>query len=314
MENIKDLKIAVVCGGISSEREVSLRSGQAVYEVLTQAGFQNAYLFDWQEGNITRLAEEKPDIVYITLHGIGGEDGRIQGFLESCGIPYTGPGLESSAVCMNKILTKQVLQNRGVPTPSFHIVSKKEFYENKKELLSSLTYPVVVKSPKQGSSIGVIIVSSEEELLEKIDSVYELDDEAMFEEFVEGVELTVPVLGNDELTILPIIEITSENEFYDFESKYTPGMCHHIIPARISEKAEKEIREIAEKSYRVLKCSGLSRIDFMLSKSGKPYVIEVNTSPGMTAMSLFPDSARCAGISFPQLCETVLKLGLEKKR
>lgn len=313
----KDLKIVVVHGGVSTEREVSLRSGAAVYRGLVEYGYENVELFDLQEDNLSELIAKKPDIAYLALHGKGGEDGCIQGALELAGIAYTGPGVESSAVCMNKILTKQILQSYGLPTAKFLVYRKSaqmDFDKISKELISNIGLPMVLKSPCQGSSIGVVLVKREDEIGDAIKEIYSYGELLLAEAFVDGVELTLPIFGNEELTVLPDIEITSENEFYDYQAKYTQGMCHHIIPARISDGLHKQVAEIGKRAYKALNCCGLSRIDFIVDKKAGPMIIEVNTLPGMTEMSLFPDAARAVGISFSELVGTVLELGIQAKR
>lgn len=307
-------KVLVIMGGTSTEREVSLRSGAAVTKALTEAGYE-AIPFDIQPDNVDKIKEINPDVAFLALHGKGGEDGTIQGLLEWMNIPYTGPGVASSAICMDKNLTKKVLCESGVKTPDFMEYEKndgKSLDAVKEEILARLGLPVVVKSPSQGSSIGVVMVNKEDAFIPAVEECLKYGDKVLFEQFIDGVELTVPILGNEELTVLPIIEIESENEFYDFESKYTQGMCRHIIPARIDEKVWNEVEEMAKKAYRAALCKGISRIDFIVDKEGKPNVIEINTLPGMTEMSLFPDSARYTGITFPELTDRIVKLALEK--
>lgn len=307
-------KVLVIMGGTSTEREVSLRSGAAVTKALTEAGYE-AIPFDIQPDNVDKIKEINPDVAFLALHGKGGEDGTIQGLLEWMNIPYTGPGVASSAICMDKNLTKKVLCESGVTTPEFMEYEKidgKSLESVKQDVLARLGLPVVVKSPSQGSSIGVVMVNKEEDFIGAVEECFKYGDKVLFEEFVDGIELTVPILGNDELTVLPVIEIESENEFYDFESKYTQGMCRHIIPARIDEKTKKSVEEMAKKAYRAAMCKGISRVDFIVDKNGNPNVIEINTLPGMTEMSLFPDSARYAGITFPELTDKIVKLALAK--
>ena len=314
---MKNKYIMVVCGGYSSEREVSLRSGNAVYNGLKKAGFQEVELFDLTRDNMGKIVSKHPDVVYLALHGEGGEDGCIQGMLELAQIPYTGPGVEASAVCMNKILTKQVLKAAGLPTAKFAVLHREEcgaLEQVVDMLVEEIGLPMVLKSPCQGSSIGVIIVKDKKEMPEAVREIFTLGDRLLAEQFLRGTEVTLPVLGNEELVVLPDIEITSEREFYDYTAKYTQGLCHHIIPARISEEDRKAVREIGQKAYKVLGCCGLSRIDFIVDEQQGPMVIEVNTLPGMTEMSLFPDSARAAGISFEELVATILKLGLDAKK
>ncbi len=311
---LKQKKVMVICGGVSTERDVSLRSGEAVYGALKDAGFENIMLFDLTQDNMADILKEKPDIAFLALHGEGGEDGCIQGMLELANIPYTGPGVAASAVCMNKTLTKQILQMHGIPTAKFVVKSKAECSDIPvlaEELIDILGLPMVLKSPCQGSSIGVVIVKNREEMPAAVEEVFKYGNQLLAEEFLNGTEITLPILGNEELTILPDIEITSEREFYDYKAKYTSGLCHHILPARISEENRAKVQQIGRKAYKALDCCGTSRIDFIIDEKKGPMVIEVNTLPGMTQMSLFPDAARYAGISFGQLVTRIAELGVE---
>ena len=313
--DIKDLKITVICGGISSEREVSLRSGRAVFEALMRGGFSHVELFDLTRETISDICRLDCDLAFLALHGKGGEDGCIQGMLELLDIPYTGSGLLASASCMDKIRTKELLLYAGLPTPRYLRLTAKECIDIRATVLTlsaKIGYPMVLKSPCEGSSIGVYIAKNAEEATQYIAEIFKLGDVLLCEEFADGVELTLPVLGNDEPQALPLVEITSENEFYDFESKYTQGMCRHIIPARISAEDTERVTEIGKKAYKALGCEGLSRIDFILDKNKGPMVIEINNLPGMTEMSLFPDSARYAGISFEELVERIAVSALQK--
>lgn len=312
----KNLRILVVCGGISTEREVSLRSGKAIYEALLRKGYENSVLFDLTRNNIAQILQLKPDIVFLGLHGKGGEDGSIQGMLELAGIPYTGPGIATSAVCMDKILTKRVLANAGLPTAGFVVFRRDECDDRKavaKALTDRLGLPMVLKSPCQGSSIGVVIVHREDEIEPALEEVFRYGDNLLAEQFLEGTEVTLPIMGNDTPIALPVIEITSEREFYDYTAKYTSGLCHHIIPARIGRDDEESVRILGQKAYRVLNCKGLSRIDFIIDRKSGPMIIEVNTLPGMTDMSLFPDAAGYVGISYDDLVERFLEYGLTAK-
>ena len=313
--DIKNMKITVIYGGVSSEREVSLRSGKAVFDALKRRGFENIELFDLTRESIPRICDIRCDLAFLALHGRGGEDGCIQGMLELLGIPYTGSDLLASASCMDKIRTKELLLYAGLPTPRYVRLAAEECTDVKataRALTENIGLPMVLKSPCEGSSIGVYIAKSAEEAEGYIAEIFKLGNTLLCEEFADGVELTLPILGNGEPQALPVIEITSENEFYDFESKYTAGMCRHIIPARISERDAESVTEIGKRAYKTLGCAGLSRIDFILDKKKGPMVIEINNLPGMTEMSLFPDSARYAGISFEELCERIITYALER--
>lgn len=308
-------KIYVVYGGTSSEREVSLQSGSAIYEALKQYGYRDVTLFDLREDNIAELIAAKPDIAFLALHGKGGEDGCIQGALELAHIPYTGSGVASSAICMNKVFTKQVLEAAGLPTAKYIELRREYDYDAVcRRLLQEIGLPMVLKSPCQGSSLGVVIVHKEEELRGAVEEIYRYGEQLMAEKFLSGVEVTLPIIGNEEICVLPDIEITSENEFFDYEAKYTEGMCHHIIPARIGEEDRARIVEIGKRAYAELDCCGLARIDFIVDRDEGPVIIEVNTLPGMTAMSLVPDAARAMGISFDKLCAKILEYGFAAKR
>ncbi len=307
-------KVLVLMGGISTEREISLKSGTAVAKALIEAGYSVETL-DVQPNNLDEIRKTNPDVVYLTTHGKGGEDGCIQGMLEWMGIPYTGPGVTASAVCMDKALTKKILIQSGIPTPKSVEYSVEECANREKiknELIEKLGMPMVLKSPCQGSSIGVVIVRDESSVLDAIDEVFKYGDILLGEQFISGVEISVPVMGNKELEVYPIIEIVPTSEFYDFESKYTPGMSQHIIPARISDKAAEKVNKYAAEAYKKTGCRGVSRIDFIVDENGEPYVIEINTLPGMTETSLVPDSARHMGIEFPQLVDKIVRLALEK--
>lgn len=313
----KNLHILVICGGMSTEREVSLKSGKAIFDALVRKGYTNTELFDLKRDNIASILSKKPDIAYLGLHGKGGEDGTIQGFLDLAGIPYTGPGVATSAVCMDKILTKRVLADAGLPTAKFDVYRREECLDREaisNALIDKLGLPLVLKSPCQGSSIGVVLVKDKEDMLPAMEEVFKYGDNLLAEQFIDGPELTLPIMGNDELTVLPVIEITFEREFYDFAAKYTNGLCHHIIPANIDKRTQEEVIEYGKQAYKVLGCQCLSRIDFIVDKKEGPMIIEVNTLPGMTDMSLFPDAARYVGIPYDDLVERFLELGLNAHR
>ncbi len=306
-------KVLVLMGGKSSEREISLRSGKAVEKALKER-FETVLGLDIAKDNLSEIAEFQPDVAFIALHGKGGEDGAVQGLLEWMQIPYTGPGIAASAICMDKILTKKILALSGVPTPKFLQIGKEAKKDPKatvEKAIDTLGLPLVLKACCQGSSIGVVIVRKREEAEEALKELFSYGDEILAEAFLSGMELTVPVMGNDTLRVLPPIEITSQGQFYDFESKYMPGGSEHIIPARISPETDAQIRSLAEKAYKAALCRGLSRVDVMLDEKGEPQVIEINTSPGMTETSLFPDAARAEGISFTSLCEMLCDYALE---
>lgn len=312
---MKKEKVVVIKGGFSTEREISLKSGAAVGKALREAGYEVEEL-DLQKGSLKELEEMRPDAAFLALHGRGGEDGAIQGALEWLNIPYTGPGIASSAICMDKILAKKVFCNSGIPTADFCEIGPEDRPRLSgilSDAAARLGLPLVLKASRQGSSIGTLICREKEALEEAAESLFPYGDRILIEAFKDGKELTVPVLGNEVIRALPVIEITSENEFYDFDSKYTPGKCRHIIPAGIDEKTEKEVTDIATRAYRACGCRGFSRVDFILDREGRPFVLEINTLPGMTEQSLFPDAARAAGMDFPALVDTIVRLALGKE-
>lgn len=312
----KAINIAVVYGGISTERDISLKSGEAVYNALIEAGYKNTILFDLHADNVSKLIAMKPDIAYIALHGKGGEDGCIQGALEFAGIAYTGPGVTSSAICMDKIFTKHILKASGIPTADYAVFNKNEnsidYVAN--TIRNTIGIPIVLKSPCQGSSIGIEIVKNYSDLHNAIEKIYSFGDKLLAEKYITGIEVTLPIIGNNDLVVLPDVEITSEREFYDYKAKYTTGLCHHIIPARISDENRDTMINIGKQVYKIFELCGISRIDYIVNKDEGPIVIEVNTSPGMTEMSLVPDSARAANYSFSELVSRILEYGLMMKR
>lgn len=308
-------KIMVFLGSNSSEREVSLRSGRAVSEALNRLGYIVS-TYDVQHEPLHKILEFQPDLVFLALHGKYGEDGTVQGMLELLGIPYTGSGPAASAICMNKIICKKLLAYENIPTPDFKVFNREEDSDTLQdltdEILRTFGLPVVIKASKQGSSIGTYIVKEETDIKKSLQEAFTYDEEIFVEKFIKGTEITVSVLGNKDLEVLPIIEITSKNPFYDYDSKYTPGMCEHIIPARIEKSLQETVKQISKHTYKTMGCRGVSRIDFMIDEKGNPYVLEVNTIPGFTQMSLVPDSARAAGMSFDDLVQRIVQLALEK--
>jgi len=299
-------------GGWSEEREVSLKSGKAVYNGLKQAGY-DVVCMDLNRENIGDIIKIKPDVVFIALHGKFGEDGTVQGYLELAGIPYTGSGVEASAVCINKALSKKIFTYEGIPTAPYMLVTQAILTDEiVEDIKSQIGIPVVIKAATQGSSIGTYIVKEPREIMNAIKSALTYSDEVVIEKYIDGIQLTVAVIGNQNPVILPPIEITSKNDFYDYESKYTPGMCEHIIPARIEEQLNHKIEEISKQVYEKMGCRGFARIDFMVDREGNPFVLEVNTIPGMTEMSLVPDAARAAGFTFESLVDKIIKLAVNE--
>ncbi len=307
-------KVLVLMGGNSLERDVSLRSGQAVYQALVELGYEATKL-DFITENINEIKRINPDLVFIALHGKDGEDGTVQGYLDLLAIPYTGPGLSASVVCMDKYLTKKVLAFEGLPVPNY-IAIKKADYDPASLKVESLTQnlglPLVIKAASQGSSIGIYIVKKQDEILSTIEKVFELDDTALLEQYIDGPLLEVTIIGNHNPQVLPMIEVTTNNEFYDYDAKYRVGGSEHIIPPRISDELKQIVESISVAAYKAVGCRGFSRLDIMVDSANNPYILEINTVPGMTETSLVPDSARYAGISFNELIELILNLAQEK--
>lgn len=305
-------KIVVVMGGPSTEAEVSRRTGAAILNALQSKGY-NA---EGMELNPPTFAADIKasgcDIVFNAVHGKYGEDGLMQGTLDMLNIPYTSSDVMASAVTMDKVMAKRIFVSKEIPTPRF-VVYRRAVSNRHEELTDRIEqtfgFPVVVKAPNQGSSIGVYIVENRKELINALQGAFEFSDEVLVEEFIKGRELTVAVWGNaDHSEAFPIIEITTVTGRYDYETKYKKGASTHIVPAPLSDELTEQIKALAERTFEKCKCSGVARIDFMLSEDNKPYVIEVNTVPGMTETSLVPDAARAAGIEFDELCERILRL------
>ncbi len=299
--HFKNRKIGVLMGGLSREREISLKTGTAILKALLEKGY-NAHAIDVGHDVAEVLIREKIECAFVALHGRFGEDGTIQGMLELMRIPYTGSGVLSSALAMHKILSKKVFLYERIPTPSYEIFYR-EAIEGESKIKVTLPLPVVVKPAREGSTIGISIVQREEELLPAMKRAGECDEEILVEEFIKGREVTVGILGDIPL---PVIEIAPRSGFYDYRSKYTKGETQYIIPARLPRERYLEAQEVSRRAYKALGCSGCVRVDVMTDEEGNPFVIDVNTMPGMTETSLVPQAARYAGIPFGDLAERIL--------
>jgi D-alanine-D-alanine ligase len=296
----KPRKIAVLMGGRSSEREISQKTGRQISQALIEKGYEIKQI-DPAGDLIGELQGFLPDVVFIALHGRYGEDGTVQGLLEILGFPYTGSGVFSSALCMDKVMSKKIMEYEGISTPSYKFLTDQSDRSTVEGLKKELGLPLVVKPSREGSTIGVTIVREEDELEKALHEAFKYDQLVLVEKYIDGIELTAAVLGTKEPRVLPLIEIVSETEFYDYTAKYTPGMSHHIIPARIPPETAAKVEEMALKTYKAMNCRQYARVDLMLNKEYEPFVLETNTLPGMTETSLFPDAARAAGISFAEL-------------
>lgn len=344
------IRVAVLMGGISSERDISLSTGKQILESLDRdkyevigvdaallpgssrralrgadceievvAAAREAVAGSDQLASVEQIASAesglRPDVVVIALHGRYGEDGTVQGMLELLGIPYTGSGVLASALAMDKSMAKKVLDADGIPVPaSVDFVCKNGRCDSVgvRDAVEKLGYPVIVKPSRQGSTIGMTKVNAPDELNDAIREAVDYDHQVIVEKFLVGTEITVGVLGNDEPFVLPVVEIVPAKGFYDYEAKYTPGATEKIVPARISEDATKRAQELALAAHRSLGCRGMSRVDIIASEDGM-YVLEVNTIPGMTPTSLLSRAAAAAGISFGKLLDMMIEFALEEK-
>jgi D-alanine-D-alanine ligase len=301
------MKVAVLKGGTSSEREVSLNSGAQVEAALARRGHQ-VTAFDIDAGTFTALAAGGFDCVFIALHGPLGEDGTVQGMCELLKLPYTGCGVLASALCIDKAMANRVLEQAGIAVPAYQEHDVRDGIPGglPERLVAGLGLPLVVKPTRQGSTVGLSIARSEEEVADGLVLAGRFDFRVLAQRFVTGVEITVGVLATPDLLVLPTLEIVSENPVYDYDAKYTAGKSHHIIPARIPPAARAAASAAAELAFRTLRCEGMARVDIIVDESGTPWVLEVNTVPGLTALSLFPDAARAAGIDFDELCDRLV--------
>ncbi len=295
MTDLKKKKIGVLMGGKSSEREISLRSGKAIHSALIRKGYVSE-MIDVDESLPLRLRESGIDVAYVALHGRWGEDGTVQGLLEIMGIPYTGSGVLGSSICMDKAVMKKILKALDIPTPSYVVLRDKD-----QEV--PFQVPFVVKPANEGSTIGVSIVWRESEIKGAKERAFKYDKKIVVEEYVDGDEITVGIVNGETL---PVIRIKPKEGFYNYEAKYTPGMTEYIIPSQLSSEIEQRACGLAKEIYEVLELSGCVRID-MIVKGGTPYVIDVNTSPGMTETSLVPKAWVYAGGTFDDLIEEILK-------
>ncbi len=330
------MKIAVLFGGTSDEREVSIASGSEVVKALRSAGHEvvavdtaNGVLTAEQEATLLRSAVspippgraeldllatgdptelthapelEGVDVLFLALHGGAGEGGNLQGWLDLMGLPYTGSGMLGSAMAMDKDVTKRLLRDAGIPTSAWLMAPV-----TAAEVEAELGWPVVVKPSKQGSTLGLSVVREPADLEPALHLAYLFDDEVMVETFLPGRELTVPILGDEAL---PVGEIITGKDIFDYEAKYQPGKAEEIFPADITDELRINVQELALGTHRTLKLRGFSRVDFRLDEAGDLWCLEANTLPGMTANSLVPKSAKAAGISFPRLCERICEIAI----
>ncbi|UCG21838.1 MAG: D-alanine--D-alanine ligase [Deltaproteobacteria bacterium] len=306
------LTLALLSGGRSAEREVSLKSGEQVYQALNKDKY-HIRRYDPRD-DLARLISEagEIDVALIILHGRYGEDGTIQGLLELLDIPYHGSGVLGSALGINKICSKRLYEHAGLPVSPYLILDRTD-PDAQAKVQEMLGFPVVVKPEHEGSSIGLSIVTDESKLKPALELAGEYDRLVLVEKYLEGIEITGAVLGNLNPEALPLVEIIpgDQYEFFDYEAKYKPGATEEICPARLGEEITKKAQDYAVRAHQALKCRGYSRTDMIVSND-EVYILETNTIPGMTATSLYPQAAAAAGISFSELLDRLIELALEK--
>jgi D-alanine-D-alanine ligase len=308
---MKKLRLALLAGGKSGEREVSLKGAEEVAKALNPQKY-DVKRYD-PATDLAKLAAESDrlDVAFILLHGPFGEDGTVQGFLDLLGIPYQGSGVLGSAIAMDKNLSKVLYRNAGLKVPEWYMAEKDDI-ENPSKILGQLGLPLVIKPSSQGSSLGMSIARSEEDIAEGMKKAFVIDGQVMVEEFISGREITGGVIGNSELTALPLVEIIpgDEYEFFDYEAKYKPGASREICPAELDEVIKVRAQNYALSAHRALELRGYSRTDMIVS-GDDIYVLETNTIPGMTPTSLLPQGAAAAGLDFSMLLDRLIELALE---
>ena len=313
-EELCELRLVVIGGGWSDEREISLQSAGECRQALLDAGFKVVDQLDLAERDFAqRLEAGAYDVAFVALHGAYGEDGCVQGLLEVLHIPYTFSGVAASAHASEKHVAKLIFKAAGIPVPAGVDLAADTTLsaDEAEELVERLGTPLFVKPAANGSSFGITRVTSASELNDAIAAASAAGGRVLVESAVTGTEITVPVLGNDDAQALPVVEIVTGADFYDLKVKYEPSELHHVIPARLPEDVYARAQELALAAHRALGCRGCSRSDFIVTPEGEPVILETNTIPGMTASSLLPDSARHAGIEFPELCARLVELALE---
>ncbi|WP_281975466.1 D-alanine--D-alanine ligase [Halobacillus litoralis] len=312
------MKIAVLYGGTSGEREVSLSTGKGIIKALINKGHEVIEI-DFSPERIEEILQLDVDLVFIGLHGRFGEDGKIQGLLDMIGLPYVGSGVLSSALAMDKAKSKQIFSLNGLYTAKsevYDVSVEEEFASIEKEINDKFSLPFVIKPNQEGSTLGLTIVKEEKQVMEAIQMATQSDSMILVEDYVKGREMTVPVIGlKGKEHALPVIEIIPKNDYYDFDSKYKPGGSEHIVPAKVEDSMTAQLQEDAVLAHQLLGCDVYSRVDFIINENNEPIILEVNTLPGMTPTSLFPDSAQAVGMSYDDLIQKFVELsGVNKKK
>ena len=309
LKNLNKKKIVVLKGGWSSERKVSLKTGENIENALKSLGLRVVGL-DLKKDFFEKLKRIKPDICFIALHGSPGEDGVLQGALELLKIPYTGSGVLASALSFNKVFSKIIFEKFGILTPKWISITRDSFHSGIISKRIPFKFPVVVKPVSQGSTIGISIVQNQKGLKDAIILAFKYDRQVLVEEYIKGREITVSILEDKSLPVIEIIPVKSS--FYDYKAKYQKGGSEHIIPAKISKKIYSQCQKIGISVHKALGCESFSRVDMRLRKNGEIFVLEINTIPGMTSMSLLPDAAKFAGIDFQEMISRILNYTLKK--
>ncbi|MBN9653102.1 D-alanine--D-alanine ligase [Halobacillus sp. GSS1] len=305
------MKIAVLYGGTSGEREVSLSTGKGIIKALENKGHEVTPI-DFSPEKMEEVLKLDVDLVFIGLHGRFGEDGKIQGLLDMLGIPYVGSGVLASALAMDKAKSKQIFSLNGLHTAKsevFDVTDHGQFSVIEDEIKRTFTLPFVIKPNQEGSTLGLTIVKKEQDIRQAIEMAAHSDSMILVEDYVKGREVTVPVMGyKGKEQALPVIEIIPKNDYYDFDSKYKPGGSEHIVPAQVSEKLTAQLQQDAVLAHQLLGCDVYSRVDFIINENEEPVILEVNTLPGMTPTSLFPDSAQAIGLSYDDLIQKFVEI------
>ena len=316
-QSLQQLKIGVLVGGISSEREISYVSGESVFKALKEEGY-NAVIIDVDDTTlIDKLKDEKIEFCFNTLHGRFGEDGKIQAILEYLKIPYTGSGVHGSALAMDKEKTKLIFKATSIPTAPFLAFSPEDLKDKDyifKFAAKNIGFPMVIKPTLEGSSIGITIIKKYEELEECVCDLFKKYTRIMVEKYIPGREFTVAVLGGEKLESLGVVEIIPKEGFYDLSNKYSKGKTDYVFPAEVPERIAKSMRENALKAHQFIGCFGYSRVDFRWDGRREPQVLEINTLPGMTELSLLPMSASVNGYNFIQLLEKMMEFSINRKK
>lgn len=303
--------ILLLLGGTSREREVSLRSGEAIGKALRELGHEVVEL-DVQEDFLQRLAEvsREVDAAFIALHGRGGEDGSVQGALELAGVPYTGSGILSSAVAISKAMSKAIFRIEGIPVAEDLAVARAEYEGDGQGRVTSgigrdVGFPCIIKPDREGSSVGTAVARDLHGLSRALEEAFVLDGLVLVEKFIEGREFTVGILGDEEI-VMPVLEVRASRGIYDYGCKYTKGMTEYLVPAPVDDRLAASMQDLSLRAHRALRCEGVSRVDFMMDEKENLYCLEVNTLPGMTELSLVPKAATAMGLDFKRVVEIIL--------